>query len=246
MANKKDLVPIELNRDAQDSFIQTLETDIKYSLDPDPDGKLKLSTEQKNFLRAYIEFKSIPLASQLTEIDEKTGQKYFLDPKCRAEIRRINLALYYRKFSRRLLSIDEIGGYLTSMLVDEDVPEDDKLGSKDKLQVAKLIIELNKLKTESFNNPKIIESVDFEEHVQDLDVDQLKQLIETTRKPNREEKKNQQDIDALKTQIINELNVGGYFDPSEIAYLKSCSLEELQKLKADNDSAIKRRNKDDT
>lgn len=226
MAKKRDVMPVPFANDAQNELSVLIATDPQYSTEPDPTGKLGLSDEQKAFLKAYTDFKSVPLASQLAHIDEKTGQTYFLDPICRNEIRRINLAMYYRKFSKRLLTIDEIGGYLTSMLIDEDVAEVEKLESKDKLAVAKLIIDLNKLKAESFNHPKIFDNVEYSEVVKDLSPDELKRLIDETTKPS----KAQDQIAATKAELISKISESGYLDPSEIAYLNSCTIEELQKL----------------
>lgn len=232
MSKKKSSlpVPVDLVRDAQEHFVKALATDPLYSTEPDPEGILGLSDEQKNFLKAYIDFKNIPTAAQLAKIDETTAQKYFFDPVCRKEIRRINLALYYRKFSRRLLTIDELGGYLTSMLVDLDVSEVEKLKSRDKLDVVKLLIELNKLKAEAYNNPKVFDNVDYVEEVRDLSPDELRQLIDQTIRPTKEDKKNQEAVEQQKAELIQQLNEFGYLDPSEIAFLQTCSVEELEEL----------------
>lgn len=229
----KSMVPVEFVGQVQEGIIAELETNPLYSLEPDPTGELNMSDEKKLFLKNYIEFKNVPLASQLTGIDESKGQSYWLDGECRSEIRRINLAMYQRKFSRRLLSIDEIGGYLTSMLIDEDVATADQLPSRDKLKVAQMIIDLNKMKAETYNNPKVIEYVELEEEVKEMDVKSIKQLIRQTKDMQNPHASMQIKIDELsekKDKLIRQINVNNYLDPSEIAYLKSCSVEELESL----------------
>ena len=228
---KSSVVSIDMVRDAQDALSKALVKDVKYSIEPDPDGRLKLTEDQKNFIRSYLEFRNIPLAAQMAEIDEVIAKRYFMDPTIRLELRRINLALYYRKFSRRLLSIDELGGYLTSLLIDEDVGEADRLTGKDKLQAAKLIMDLNKMKAEAYKNPRIIENVDYEEQIQDLSPEQLRQLIQSTMSNSREAKEARQQLDDEKEALIREINSGDYLDPSELAYLKSCTIEELKQLR---------------
>ena len=229
MAKKKSpgMIPIDMVRDAEDQLAVELSINSQYSLEPDPRGDLKLTDEQKKFLKAYIEFKNIPVASQLAEIDERKGQEYFFDPVCRAEIRRITLAMYYRRFSRRLLTVDEIGGYLTSMLLDLDTPESEKLNSKSKLDVAKMIIELNKFKADAYNNPRIFDNVEYTEEIKDLSPSDLKSLIEKTIRPNKSE---EQAINDKKDELIAKINDASYLDPSELAYLHSCSIEELENL----------------
>ena len=241
------LIPVELVRDAQDSLSTALKYDVKYSLEPDPTGLLKLDSAQKNFIKAYIEFRSIPTAAQVADIDEALAQKYFFDETCRSEIRRINLALYYRKFSRRLLTIDEIGGYLTSLLTDEDINENDRLTNKDKLQVAKMIIDLNQIKANAYKNPRTIENVEFvEEEIKDLSTDQIRQIIAQTKNPSKEQKEAAATDMSKKQELLRKLNATGYFDPSEIDYLKTCSIDELEKLVADNEEIITKNEKEQT
>lgn len=235
-------VPLAMVRDAQDSLSLALKHDAQYSLDPDPTGVLKLDSAQKNFIKAYIEFRSIPTAAQVADIDEALAQKYFFDETCRSEIRRINLALYYRKFSRRLLTIDEIGGYLTSLLVDEDISESDRLTNKDKLQVAKMIIDLNQVKADAYKNPRTIENVEFvEKEIQDLSTEQIRQIIAQTKRPTKEQKEAAAEENMKKDALLRKLNESGYFDPSEIDYLKTCSVAELEKLVNDNEEIINKK-----
>lgn len=226
--SKKTDVPVDKVSDAQKDLALTLGEDIRYSLTVDPIGSLGLSDDQKRFLQAYIEFKNIPTAAQIAGIDEKDAMQYFFDSTCRSEIRRINLALYYRKFEKKLLTIDQIGGYLTSLLVDDDVVEAEKLKGRDKLEVAKMIIDLNKLKADSFSNPRTFDNVDFEE-IEELSPEDLKKIIQETVKPSKEKQKETEDLDKKKDELIAQLNPNG-LDVSEIAYLKTCTLEELEKL----------------
>lgn len=227
--NTPPIVPIELVNEAQSELIQSLQTDPKYALEPDPFGTIGLSTDEKNFIKWYIQYRNIPLASQLAGIDEAKGTKFYTQENCRSEIRRINLALYARQFSRRLLTIDEVGGYLTSLLVDQDVAERDKLPTKDKLAVAKMIIDLNKLKQDAFGDPKKVEAIEIQGEVKDMSVEELKSLIEKTKGESRADKKEQTAKYDEKSFLINQLNTD-VLDPSEIAYLQTLSVEELKSL----------------
>ena len=119
--NETNMIPISMVRDAQDELSVALEKDPKYSLDVDPDGKLGLSETQKRFIECYIESRSLPYAAQLAGIPEEEAREIYFDPVCKAERTRINRVLNYRKFTRRLLTVDEVGGYLTSLLMDEEV-----------------------------------------------------------------------------------------------------------------------------
>lgn len=224
------VVPINLVNDAQKELTESFENDSKYALNPDPEGKIGLTEEEKLFITWYIQYRNVPLASQLAGVDEAQGQKFFLSEKCRGEIRRINLALYARQFSRRLLTIDEIGGYLTSILVDQDVTERNVLSARDKLNVAKMIIDLNKLKMESYDNPEKINAIEVEADVKDLTADQLKKIIDSTMYPSGQDDKRKKKEYEEKALLISHLNDGGYLDPAEMAYLQTLSKEQIKEL----------------
>ena len=220
----KELMPINLSREGQEELIAALDADPRFSLDPDPLGKLGLTGEQKKFIKCYDEFHSIPTAANMAGLSEEEGREFFFDPACKSERIRINKVRNYRKFSRRLLTIDEVGGYLTSLLLDEDVSAGDALTSKDKLQITKQIIELNKLKTEALSNPRIIENVDYSDTgVSDLSPEDLKKLIEQT-------KQSKDEITGEKKRLIDEINKEGNLDSVDLEYLWSCSISELEKL----------------
>lgn len=231
MAKKN--VPIVFVNEVQNSISTELEFNPVYSLEPDPSGGLGLDEEQKRFIKEYINYRSIGYAAEQTGIEEEVAKSYYLNPQIKAEIRRINLAMYQRKFNRRLLNIDEIGGYLTSMLIDEDVAEVDKLSSKDKLKVVEMIMNLNKTKQEVLNNPTINNVIDYtntEQEIKNLDTKDLKRLIEEIKNPSQEtidKKKQERDI---KKDLIKQINIEGLMDPSELAVLETQSIEELQKL----------------
>lgn len=226
MAQKKqmNLMPIDMVRQGQEQMITAFENDPAYSLLPDPTGTLQLTENQKKFIECYIEFHSIPYASQLAGITEEEGRDIYFDPVCKEERRRIGRVLNYRRFSRRLLTVDEVGGYLTSLLMDEDFGAGDALTAKDKLQVTRQIIDINKLKAEAYNNPKIIENVDFTEaEMEELTPEDLKTLIEET-------KKGKHNSDGEKRALIAELNKNNDFDSTDIEYMWGCSVEELEQL----------------
>lgn len=220
----EDLMPINLTRDGQTELLAALDSDPRFSLEPDPTGQLHLSKDQKKFIKCYDEFRSIPLAANMAGLTEEEGREFFFDPSCKAERIRINKVKNYRKFSKRLLTIDEVGGYLTSLLLDEDTSAGDALTQKDKLQITRQIIDLNKLKAEALQNPRIIENVDYSDvGIQDLSPEDLKNLINQT-------KQSKDDITAEKNRLIAEINADGNLDTVDIEYLWSCNVNELQQL----------------
>lgn len=219
-----NLIPISMVRDAQNELTVALEHDPKYMISADPTGALGLNETQKRFIDAYIECRSISYACQLTGITEEEGRDIYFDPICKRERDRINRALNYRRFSRRLLSIDEVGGYLTSLLMDEDFGLGERLTAKDKLTVTRQILDINKMKAEAYMNPRILENVEFvEKDTKDMSAEDLKKLIDQTKQTSAA-------VQNEKQKLIDKLNAKHEFDPSDIAHFWKCSVNELQQI----------------
>ena len=238
----KGTVPMAFASEAQTVYITELLNDPMYSTLPDPEGKLGLTDDQKRFIINYLDFRNLPLASQISKITEEEGAAYFQDYKIRNEIRRINTALYQRKFARRLLSLDEIGGYLTSQLIDADTPECERLEPRDKLKVAQMIIDINRIKAESFDNPNVIEYQTIDAQMQDMSVEDLNKLLAETKSGTTHITPAQQEEMDQKMAYISIITQGQTTMAEEFSYLRTLSLDEL-KEKADAVKALKRKNR---
>lgn len=227
MAKKNsDIIPYNVSNEEiqvlQDGYINDLYVNPEYSLDVDPTNRYKFSDSQKDFIRAYLEFKNIPTACKICEIDTQTGMMYYNSWSVKQEIKRINRARYHHQFATRLLNIDEIGGYLTSLIMDENVAEVDKLSTKDKTQVAKMLIDINNLKREALANPTIeCEIINVEEELKDLSVSSIQKLLEESNSPERT-----RDKEAIIAKIKGDNNMS----QDEIEIMKSMSIDELLQI----------------
>ncbi len=170
--------------DLQTQYIHELETNPKYSLKVNPEGKYKMSEMQVKFIERYVDVKSIATAAEYCDISMEEARGYYLAYSSQEEIRRINLALYKRQFATRLLSLDEIGGYLTSLLTDHNVATADQLKPTDKLRVAQMLIDLNKLKIDSLNDPSTLMSTSIDVQIKNLSVETIRQLLSQEKKKN--------------------------------------------------------------
>lgn len=169
----------EMNRQIA-NYAKEIDNNPQYSLRADPDGSLKLSPEQKNFIEAYIQFKNIAVASELAGIEVDKGKELFAQHIVQMELIRINAAIYHRQFKTKMLSLDEIGGYLSALLTDNNVPYADRLRTNEKLAVVRTIIDLQKFKRESFIDTSNINNVDFSYAIKDLSVKTIKKLLTGT------------------------------------------------------------------
>lgn len=232
MAKKKEVNNIEkiLNKDTlyqidllEEGYRNNLKTDIRFSLEVDPENKYHMLDDQKRFIKNYVQFKNIPLAAKLTEIDEVTATSYFMAYSSQQEIRRINLAMYHRQFDTKMVTIDEIGGYLTSLLTDENVPIADRLKTKDKLEVAKMIIDLNKLKANALEQPQILDAVVIEDQLKDLSVESIQHLINVSA--------NSEKVENDREEVIEQIRQNNeQLTPEELAYMKTLPLDSLLEM----------------
>ena len=207
----------------EDGYANKINTDIKYSLEVDPENKYHMLDDQKEFIKNYVQFKNIPLAAELSGIDKQTATSYFMAYSTQQEIRRINLAMYHRQFNNKLLSIDEIGGWLTSVMVDEHVPIGERLKTKDKLEVAKMIIDLNKIKANALEKPQILDAVIIEDQLKDLSVESIQNLINVSA--------NSEKVEQDRQEVINEIQAeNDRLTPEELAYMKTLPLDALLEM----------------
>ena len=213
-------------------YMEYLESNPLTSLEIDPDNIYDMNEDQKKFIKNYIQFKSIPLAAELSNIDLDTAKSYFMAYSSQNEIRRINSALCKVQFAQKMMSIEDIGGYLSSLIVDNNVPIADRLKTVDKLKVIKMLIELHVLKKNATDDPSLISEKDIEADIRELSIDTIKRLIYTNNQKNQDEK----------SELIKELNINNTLSSEEIDYLKTLSVKDLLQL---IETDIKGETKDD-
>lgn len=220
MIPKKDLHLIEQeNSSLTESLSAELETNPEFSLDVDPTDKYSMSEEQKTFIKNYVEFKSIPMAAELSGIDIDVAKTYFVAYSSQQEIRRINRAMYQRQFSHKLLTIDELGGYLSSLITDENVPLADRVKTMDKVRIAQMLIDLQTYKNEGIDDPSKIIDADIEGEIKNLSVKSIKLLISQNNKKKDEKKKDE----AIK-------NASSMLSPEEEVFLKTLPTKDILNL----------------
>lgn len=202
----------------QREYIDELKNNPLYSLEIDPLNKYDFSENEKKFIENYVQYKSILACSTYMGITTEEANKIYASYNVQKEIRRIHSALYQRQFANKLLDLDDIGGYLTSLLTDDFIPIADRLSTQDKLKVVDLLIKINQMKANGFVKPEIIIEKDINEELKELSVDAIKQLL--IQKSNRNEK----------VKLISEFDKDNILTPEEKSYLETLSVKELLKL----------------
>lgn len=220
MANKKNnqKYNLKLVNDVGSLINSYLNTDEEFSLEIDPLNYYNFDKEEKDFIKNYCQYKNILLAADMSNIEVSKAKEIFNKYLVQEEIRRINRAMYHKSFAHKLLSLDDLGGYLSCLLTDENIPIGDRLLNKDKLKVVEQLIKLHELKQETLNDPKKIIDTDIEQELKELSVGSLKNLIKKS-----EENEN-------KKEYIDKIKEKGGLSIEEEEFLKTLSKEELEKI----------------
>lgn len=218
---QQDIQVIEKeNKEYTKGLTKELNENVEFSLTVDPTNKYSMSDSQKAFVRHYVDFKSIPMAAELSGIDLDTAKSYYVAYSTQQEIRRLNRALYQRQFSNKLLTIDEIESWLSSLITDENVPVADRVKTMDKVKIAQMLIDLQLYKHDAINNPQNIIDVDIESQIKKLSIKSIKSLISQTN-----EKKDDKNM--------TKENLSVNMTPEEDAFLKTLPAKDVLNLMND-------------
>lgn len=215
-----------------EELMQMNKDDPLYSLEVDPTGKLNMDEDTKEFVRLYCEYKNLAVVANLLGMDPDAAKTYMNDIYVMQEIRRINKAQYRMRIATKMMSLDEIGGYLTTLIAD-DVPIGDQVSIKEKMNAARMIIDINKLKQESMSNHEVIEALpveDLTEKLSKLSTNEIKALIykETSQAKINETM-------AKKNVLIEKIDPArSKLTPEERSVLETLSIEELDNLVLSN------------
>lgn len=223
--NDSSLISREETSVVQTKYLEELEKDPEYSIEVDPLNKYSMPSQYKEFIKAYINFKSIYTAAELAKIEPEEAKAIFNSYSTQMEIRRINRALYQRQFASKMLTLDQLGGYLSSLITDNFVPVASQLKSKEKLKAIELMLKIGDLKNQAINNPSDIIERDMDSQLKDLSIDAIQKLIEQT-SDNKEEKKN----------LVEQIDSDQVLTMEEKSYLETLSVEELLKILNNNES----------
>ena len=219
MSRKKKITyeNIEKADEISKQYIDEINNNIVFSLQVDPENKYNMPEEQKRFIAYYIQYRNVATAGMLANIDLHLATSYLMAYSTQQEIQRINKAIIQRQFATKLASLDNIGGWLTSLLTD-DVVEGDKINSKEKIKVAQMIIDLHKLKAESLLSPQTLIQKDVNVELKDLSIETIKKLIY-----------NDEQIEKKK-EAIEKLKEEREMSYEDIEYLKTLDTETLLKF----------------
>lgn len=232
--NYKKLKAVYIPKPNGEEYASELDKNSRMSLEPDPDGKLGLSDDCKQFIKYYCNFKNLQyVAGLMGTTTEDLSISYMSKQVVIDEISRINTAMYHRMFAVKQASLDNIASYLTCMMTDNGVPIGDRLSSSEKVGVARLLIDLNKYKEESYSNIDMIDNANIEQQLKSLSTDSIKELlyVKTNSDVIAAQKKTKEELIAkLESKNKKSDDAIQKFSPVEKETLMAMPVEELLKM----------------
>lgn len=221
--NNNPIMTVNEIKEVEKGFNKVLETDPRFSLEVDPTNQYNFTDVERDFIEQMVQYKNLKFVGNIMlDISFEEALKIYKKYNVQNEIKRINLALYARRFATKMADLDMLGGYLTTALTDENVPVADRLSGKDKLMAVRLLIDINQLKQNMIEKPEIIDVIDVEEDLKKLSVKNIQNLIENSVNDDKVVKK--------KEDLINKIDKDNLLSPEELTYLRNQSVEELEKL----------------
>lgn len=221
--NNNPIMTVNEIKEVEKGFNEVLETDPRFSLEVDPTNQYNFTDVERDFIEQMVQYKNLKFVGNIMlDISFEEALKIYKKYNVQNEIKRINLALYARRFATKMADLDMLGGYLTTALTDENVPVADRLSGKDKLMAVRLLIDINQLKQNMIEKPEIIDVIDVEEDLKKLSVKNIQNLIENSVNDDKVVKK--------KEDLINKIDKDNLLSPEELTYLRNQSVEELEKL----------------
>ncbi len=243
MSKKKNNKIIE-NRLGLD-YLKDIDDDSDYSLSVDPHNVYDLSDEHKQFIKLYLQYNSLSKVCSLLDIEPHVAKDYLLRYSTQSELRRLNLAIHHRKVATRIISYEDLGSYLSSWLIGDNITEDDKLKGPEKLRLVKLLLDWHKGMQEIRDRPAVVLDVSVEEELDQLKAVDIKELLQRKKllssiKKAEESLKGSGDINnKIKTQkpssvsketLLQQIFSVGQFSEAEKTFIETLSLEELKEL----------------
>ena len=206
-------------------YIDKLSTDAAYSLVVDPENQYNFGETTKKFIKHMVNCNDVIKVCKILKINPEEGQKIYFTDGVRSEIMRLKSAVYHRQFAGRMINLDEIGGYLTAVLMD-NVLDCDKADLDQKIKISKLLIDLNDRKNKIVEDPNAIDVIpnNINDEIKDLSVDAIKSLLEAK---NKKKENHKAPVRDAKDEIISQIKEKNNLTDEEAEALQALSTKEL-------------------
>ena len=151
----------------------------------------RFTNVEKEFIVTWLNTYNLEIVKETLNMDEKDAMKMFNNFYISKEISRLEKEVALYRTSQKIMSLDEIQSYLTTWILDYNLPISQRLSTKDKLEAIKLLEKIKEYKDKAFDgNLDVIDVIPNEEELDNLSIDDIKKILdERSLKGKLEEKK---------------------------------------------------------
>lgn len=142
----------------QKEYDKELSTNVVYSLEIDPEDTYKFSDIEKGFIRYMVETNDIHKVSKILKITDLQAQNIYFKYGIKDEITRIKSAIRHKQTSRKMLTLSELGGYSSSLIMDE-CPEYERIDQKEKTKLMNILLKIHEMQSKIIDNPDVVDVV---------------------------------------------------------------------------------------
>lgn len=190
--------------------------------DVDESGSYSFTEEEKLFIRLWVEFKNLNIVAESMSISNEDASKMFSNYYVTSEIRRLEKEVTKLRLAQKIMTLDEMEAYLSSLVIDYSIPMGERVSPRDKLAAVKLLMEIKQIKGEAFQgNTTVINALPTADKLDSLSTDAIRALISADDASQTAEEKE---------KIINELISISNLSTEEKLELRGKSVKELQDL----------------
>lgn len=159
--------------------------------DWDEFGVHRFTDIEKEFIVTWLNTYNLEMVETTLDMDEKDVMKMLSNFYISKEISRLEKEVALYRTSQKIISLDEIQSYLTTWVLDYDIPISQRLSTKDKLEAIKLLEKIKEYKGKAFDgNLDVIDVIPNEEELDNLSINDIKKILdERSLKGKLEEKK---------------------------------------------------------
>ena len=139
-----------------------------------------LTDLQRDFITIYYKTNSFHQTKSLLNLSNEDAVFMMKDPLIQEYIYKLKIERQRQLFKGKMLSLEELGIYLSSRLIDVNLPLNDKFNNNEKLQASKLLIDIYKTLNNYTENPNLLMSqtnIKNELKIEKLEVKELKDLL---------------------------------------------------------------------
>lgn len=177
------------------------------------------TNDERSFILLWLEYKNIVVVASMMGIDNEAAQNMLANYNIRQEINRLTKIQTQKRFATKMISVDQIESYLSSMITDENVSFVDRLSSKEKLDAIKLLMSVKEFKSNMVANPSEVIDVSLDDTIKNMSINSIKSLL-NSKKDNNNRKALVDNLSALESDL----------NADDVADLQNMSTEELLKI----------------